>query len=406
MRIVISRLGLFAVAAAAVTVAPPAGNAADEPVAPPVPRAGCTTFTDDKGDASIGGVSENDPDLDLLDVVLASPPGKIRAYIHVDKLDTPEVAPGHRFNLTFQLEGKNVSFFATAYSPSEFETIHGAGATAGLFGTLIGATYDGIKIADAKVDAVWDTKASTVILTADRAPIEAASKKSLADGVVVTKVSANALADFLYSTLGADTAAAKTPETQVYALGDNACFAPPEGKLALQLPTAVVAGHTAVVSGLLSTATGTPAAGKAVTVTLAGKTANVTSGTDGKFSASFAMNVNAGSYPVNASWAGDDSLTAATVTAPLTVKIQPTSTTLSATLSSTGATVTATLLNDLRKPVAGQPITWYVDGKAVATYRTDSLGRSSLRTARGKTVKAAYAGLRNRYAASSASRRT
>lgn len=404
MRIVISRLGLFAVAAAAVTVAPPAGSAAEAPVAPPVPRAGCTTFTDDKGDGTIGGTMPNDPDLDIVDVVLASPPGLIRAYVHVDKLGFAEYAVGHQFSLTFQLESKPVVIFVGQDDPAEFEAVHEAGA--GLVGRLNGVTYNGVAVADAKLEAVWDEKASTVIMTTDRASLEKASKLTLADGLQVKGVTAKSLGDYVYSTIGADTAAAKTPETQVYTLGDNACFAPPEGKLALQLPTAVVAGHTAVVGGVLSTATGTAVAGKAVTVTVAGKTATVTSGADGKFSASFAMNNNAGSYPVTASWAGDDSLTATTVTAPLTVKIQPTSTALTATLSSTGATVTATLLNDLRKPVAGQPITWYVDGRAVATYRTDSLGRSTLRTARGKAVKAAYAGLRNRYAPSSASRRT
>ena len=404
MRIVIARLGLLAVATAAVTVTPPTGNAAEEPVAPPMPRAGCATFVDDKGDGQIGGEVPNDPDLDILDVVVASPPGLIRAYVHVDKLGIPEYAIGHQFSLTFQLESKPVVIFVGQDDPSEFEDVHTAGA--GLVGRLNGVTYNGVAVADAKLEAVWDEKTSTVIMTTDRASLEKASKLTLADGLQVKGVTAKSLGDYVYSTIGADTAAAKTPETQVYTLGDNICFAPPEGKLALQVPASVTAGHTAVVSGLLSTATGTPVAGKAVTLAVAGKTANVTSGTDGTFSASFAMNNNAGSYPVTASWAGDDSLTAATVTAPLLVKIQPTSTTLTSAISGTTVTVKATLLNDLRKPIAGQSITWYVDGKAVGTYRTDSLGRTSLRTVRGKTVKAVYAGVRNRYAASSASRRT
>jgi hypothetical protein len=143
-----------------------------------------------------------------------------------------------------------------------------------------------------------------------------------------------------------------------------------------------------------------------VTVAFAGKTVEVTSGEDGKITADLPVTSNAGSYPVTATWAGDDTLGTATATSPLVVKIQPTTTTLTSAVSGTSVIVKATVLDDLKKPIAGQTVTWLVDGKAAGSTKTDSAGRASLKTVKGKTVKATFAGVRDRYAASTASRRT
>jgi hypothetical protein len=406
MRRALSSLGLWTLAAAAVAVTSPTGNAADEPAAPPAPRAGCTTFTDAKGDAELGGELPNDPDLDIVSVVLATPPGLLRAYVTVDKLDAPDVAPGHQFTVTMLLDGKPVVFYAGANSSAQVAGVRGAAEGADAINTLSGVRYDGLDVPGATTDAVFDTKTSTVVLTTSRAPIEAASKKSLADGVVVTGVTAKSLGDFLYTVVAADTITGADADASKYTLGHNPCFAPPEGRLSLQVPVSVVSGHSALVSGVLTNEAGAAVGGKTVKLTVAGKSATVTSGADGKFSASFAITSNAGPQPVTATWAGDDTLQAVTATAPLLVTIQPTSTGLTSAVSGTGVVAQATLLNDLRKPVAGQTITWYVDGKAAGTSRTDAAGRASLRTVKGKLVKAAFAGVRNHYAASSASRRT
>jgi hypothetical protein len=403
VRIAITKTGLIVVAAVAATVAPPAGHAADEaPAAPPTPREGCVTFTDDAEDASVSG-APNDSDLDILSVVLASPPEKLRAYIKVAELSSPSLGAGHQFVVSYKLpSGKVVDIFA---GESEAAAVHDVAGPM-VAPPLTGANFDGGAIADAKVEAVFDAKTHTVVITADRAPLAAAAKEPLTDGIVMSSVTAASQADFVVTMMSADTAAAKDAAAQAYTLGDNTCFAPPAGKLALTVPAYVVTGHTAVIGGTLTNTAGTAVAGKNVTVSVAGKTAQVTSGADGTFSASFAISSLAGSYPVTASWAGDDSLQAATATAPLTVRIQPTSASLAQTVSGTTAYVTATLVDDLRKPLGGQVVTWYVDGKSVASYRTDSRGKSTLRTVRGKTVKVVYSGVRNRYAGSTASRRT
>lgn len=406
MRRVTSSLGLWTIAIAAVAVTSPATNAADEPAAPPTPRAGCTTFTDDKGDGTIAGELPNEPDLDIVSMVLATPPGLLRAYITVDKLSYPELAPGHQFAVSFLLDGKAVSFYAGEDSPADVGEVRGIAESAGAIAAINGVRYNGVVIDGATTTAIFDEKTNTVILTTERAPIEAASKQSLADGVVVTAATGKSLGDFFYTMVAADTITGADAEKSKYTLGDNICFAPPEGKLALTVPASVVSGHNLLVGGTLTTATGTAVANKPVKVAVAGKTATVTSAADGKFSATFAITSNAGSYPVTATWAGDDTLTAATATAPVVVKIQPTSTSLTAALSGTSVIVKATLLNDLRKPVAGQIITWYVDGRAVGTTRTNTAGQTTWKTVKGKTVKASFAGVKNRYAASSASRRT
>lgn len=404
MRTSVLRFGLAAAVAAAAFVQP-ASNAAEAP-ALPMPRAGCVTFTDPKGDGETGGEVPNDPDLDIVNVVFASPPGAVRAYIQVDKLGASEYSPGHQFVASFVLDSKPVTLYASQHSPSDLEDVQTAGAGAGALPALNGVTHNGVRLKDAKLDVVWDEKASMVVLTADRASIEAAAKVPLPDGTVVKSVTAKSLGHFMYTAVTADTATGATPEASEHTLGTNPCFAPPEGKLALQVPASVVAGHVATVTGTLTTAAGAAVGGKTVSVTFAGKTVEATSGADGAVEAEFPVTSTAGSYPVTATWAGDDTLSTATATAPLVVTIQPTTTTLTSAVSGTSVIVKATLLDDLRKPVAGQTVTWLVDGKAAGSTKTDAAGRAQLKTVKGKTVKATFAGVRNRYGASTASRRT
>lgn len=400
MRTRLASLGLVVVTAA---LSAPYGHADDAPPAPPTPREGCATYTDAAGDAKVGNAAPTDPDLDITKVVMASPPGLLRAYITVDKLDTPQLAPGHQFLVSFLLESKPVTFYAGT-DDEEAGAAREAAEAGTLASPLTGATYNGVTVKDSKTSAIYDTKTNTVILTTERAPIEAAAKGSLADGTLVKTLTVKSLADFIYTTVTADTATGTDAAKSEYTIGDNVCFAPPAGKLTLTAPASVVAGHTALVSGVLTTATGTAVAGKNVTVSLAGKTAQVTSGADGTFSTTFTV-TTAGAYTATATWAGDDTLTTATASAPVTVKIQPTTTTLSSTVSGTTVTVKALVLDDLKKPVAGQTVTWLVDGKAAGSSKTDSTGRATLRTTRNHTVKGTFAGVRNRYASSYGTRR-
>lgn len=395
------RLSLGLVVAVSVVSVTPVGHAADAPAAPPVPRAGCATFTDATNDAVLFA-TPNDPDLDITNVVWASPPGLLRAYIQVAKLGSPTYAVGHKFTATLQLAGKPLDLSA-GEDTVVVDDVHSAVSSSGAFAPLTRVSYDGAPVPNATIDVVWDTVTNTVILTTSRAPIETMTKQTLADGTTLEGASATSYGDLVYTAATMDTAtgAAKSP----YTIGDNHCFEPPAGKLALTVPTSVVSGHTALVSGVLTTEAGAAMAGKSVKVSLAGKSASVTSGADGKFSTTFTLTSTAGSYPATATFAGDDTLKAVTATAPVTVKIQPTTTTLTSSVSGTTATVKAQVLDDLRKPVAGQTVTWLVNGKAAGTSKTDSSGRATLRTTKGATVKGTFGGVKNRYASSYGTRK-
>jgi hypothetical protein len=68
--------------------------------------------------------------------------------------------------------------------------------------------------------------------------------------------------------------------------------------------------------------------------------------------------------------------------------------------SGTARTVTATLTEDDPRPLAKQPVDFYVGGRKVATVRTDSAGRAVYRGATaGQQVQARYAGSTGRYLA-------
>ena len=395
---------LLAYGALLVVTAAAAGSAAaaDAPAPLPVPAKGCTTFTDPADDATpfdfgVGAPGPSDPDLDITGVVLASPPGKLRAYIKVAALGQPEFGVGHSFEVSFKHNGKVVAVFGSE-DTEPVGAAHGALAGANLFAKpLTGVTWDGAVVAGAETQAVFDKTASTVVLTTDRAPIEKVSGASLADGTAVTEVKAQTAYDDVVSASVGDTATAPAG----YTVGDNACFAPPRAKLTLTAPARAVAGHTVVLSGALTDAAGKASATRTVGIALGRlRTAGTTTPT-GAYRAAVPLNLSAGSYTVTAGWAGDPSLAPATATARIVVSAQPTR----ATLAGTASQLALVLVDDLGHPLAGKPVTWYVDGTAARAARTDAKGRATFATAPGHTVKAAYAGDRTRYLGSWAAKR-
>jgi hypothetical protein len=400
-RVLIASATLVAAACAATA------SAADAPEPLPKPAAGCATFTDPAEDATAFALDPslppgpNDPDLDITSVVLATPPGKIRAYIKVSKLDVPAYGVGHAFFVSFVHNGKKVELSARQ-DVSGADEAHQAGEGAPFVQSMSSVTYDAAPIADAKVDAVFDTANSTVVLTTDRAPIEKAAKAPLDDGVAVTKPAAQSANDEVLSNLTADTANAQND----YTIGDNSCFGPPKAKLAVTAPGRAVAGHTVTVTGTLTDEADKPQGSKSVHVTVGSASADAITNESGAFSAAVRLSVAAGVYDTTTTFAGDDSLQTVTTSAKTVVSVQPTRTTLTAAASGSAVLLTAQLVDDLKAPVVGKTITWFVDGKATRTTRTDAKGRATFSAQKKHAIKAVYAGDKSRYAASQAARNT
>lgn len=188
-----------------------AGTGAHAEDPPPVPKSGCATFSDPAGDDLTG-----DPSVDIVNVVLASPPQKLRAYIQVSQLDMPK-APGHVFSFWFLLNGTAV----------ELKAGRGTGPAGAVRPALpppalpiTGVTYNGNPVEGGVVDVVFDTDNNMVVLTTDRAPIEKASGASLADGAYLAESEANAVLDFVVSMAGGDSAKSEGD----YEIGDNRCL--------------------------------------------------------------------------------------------------------------------------------------------------------------------------------------
>lgn len=193
----------------------------------PLPTTGCAgTFTDAEGDANkqldFGqGSAANvpsDPDVDLTAVTFASPPGKIRAYLKVKDLGKPTNGVGDIFAARFIFKGKPVDVFAGRDHPSALEAAHGVPTMLKLKGVL----YDGVNVATP--DVAYDETNNLVILTADRAPLEAAASGSLADGTTISATSATTGYDLFTTTQTADSAQPATPAAATYTMGDNSCF--------------------------------------------------------------------------------------------------------------------------------------------------------------------------------------
>lgn len=375
-------------------------SAADSPAPITMPTPGCVTFSDPSGDAAPPW--GNDPDLDITWAAFTSPAGKIRVFIHLDGLGSPTLI-GHVYDAAFTFRGKEVRIIG-GEDASGFDSI--PRDPLGL--PLDEVTYDASPIAGAVPDVVFDTAKSVVILTADRAPIEKAAGGPLADGITVSGVAVHASGDGYVSRVDADTAPTTVaPAQSVYAIGDNHCLVPPKAALSLTVPAHVVYGHAFTITGRLAEqVSDKDAVGKKVSVSIGGVSVDITTDDGGALSRPVAGTLLAGGYGVTASWAGDDTLQKVSAAAHTDIALAPTSLTLSSTTSGSQVAVKTILLSDQKQALAGQTVTWFVDGKAVKTTKSDATGKCTFATTAKHTVKASFGGAAGRYLASSATKKT
>lgn len=364
--------------------------AADAPAASGLPTVGCNTVTDPKGDGSTGsqeglpGGAPNDADLDITGVVFQTEPGKVTSYIRVDKLAAaPSPGLGHYWVVEFSALGKDVKF-ASSRLVEPLQTAYSAAFLSDV--VKIGGTTN----KTIKLTATYDTKNSMVVLSADRAALEKALGGPLA-GTSLSKLHAESGFHVVTGYEAADYADAKAGDA--FAVDSNACFAPPApaaSPLTNVGATAAQYGDTAAVAAKLVDASGAPVAGKMVSFTLGSAKAVGTTGPDGVANASLVVTAKAGQASL--ALASDD----LTATVPFTVLVEQTA--LKAV--NTKGTVTATLTDDDKTPVAGQVITFTLGSKK-ATAKTDAKGDAKVSGFPAGNVKATYAGAPGMYAGSS-----
>jgi hypothetical protein len=357
------------------------------------PKTGCVNFADGTGDGQVAShygapaVAPNDTDLDLTGVAFHATPVALKVFVRVNKLATkPTLGPGHVWNVTFKALGKNVGLS---------ETNAGGVAALGAKSTKI----NGVANTSVKLDVVEDIAKSFVVFTLDRATFETALPGALAAGTPITDISVSSAT---YYPSGYDIADyVEPPIGSTYAVGDDAaCFPPPPSVLTNAGAVKAQFTDAAAVAAKLTTEAGTALAGKAVKFTIGGRSVTATTDADGVAKALLDPATPAGTYSLVTSFAGDGSAAKVDLTTPFTVSTEVTKLTLKVVKSGTKRTVTATLRDDDGKPVAGQVVAWYVNGKKVSSPKTTAAGTVTLTAQAAQTVVAQFNAVAGKYAAS------
>jgi len=367
--------------------AEPSGEPSEQPTEEPEgpvalfdqPRTGCFVFKDPAGDAKPGRAPllspNNDADLDLLEVAVKSPDDGLQVFAKVAKLGTaPATAlfTGHSFTVALTVEGKALTVTATK-----------AGA----------ATSNNAAM---KATAVFDTTASNVVFTLPKADLEAVSGTPLKAGTAITGLTVTSNATNAAGTFDGDTSTGSTPEEKSYAYGDNTCFQPPLGKLALATAASGVFTDMTTVTATLVNSEDAAVQGSTVQLLLTG--APLLKGrtdADGVVVFRFRVTVPAGAKKLTANFLGSSTVGPASSVATFTVKAEKA---LLKGVAGRG-TVTATLIDDDKTALAGQVVVFTV-GKKVTKVKTNAKGVAVLtRQVKGATVKVSFAAVPARYTA-------
>ena len=384
------------------------------------PAAGCFTYSDPKGDASLDNLP-NDPDLDILGVALETTDTSLKAYTSVDGLtsDGPAMADGHRYSLKFTFNKHVFSASGSDYANGSGPLRDGLAQTGeAAHVTQLGVDtpsvvpdptnpsgYFNKGFVDSGLKVTFDYTNKWVVFDLPLADIQKYGGAPFTG--TITEVSVAAQTDeyaigSVWDTTIKDNGATST---DTWTVGDNKCFGPPAAVITNLGATKVQFGDTAAVSAKVTDAAGSPLSGAAVTFTLGRLLTTATTNSKGIATAKLTPTVAAGAYSLVESFAGSDKVGKSTLTTPFSVVAEKSSLTLTSTSQSTKRIVTASLRDDDRHAIAKQVIAWFVNGKAAGKSTTTSAGTATFTAKAGQTVKAVYAGVAGKYLGTSASRK-
>jgi hypothetical protein len=372
-----------------------------------MPRANCTRrLIDPEGDAkwpaALGNSAQNVDGLDINGVLLRLTPDQLQVFMSVkdavDPAHMPLTADAFVYAVTFKYGTVDFTFKLmenNTQAPWTSDATPSNGYPVG------GTSTGGVKeLKGHTADLYADT--NYVVFTAPRASVEEAVGGPISDADQFTSIVGQGIQYIDNSPTVVDSLDVAADKA-TYKVGDDYCFGAPPGTLSdLVTPAAVYSDAVTLTAKLVNEA-GAAVAGKPVQFTVAGdKPVTATTGADGIAKATYVPALKAGTYAVDAVFAGDKEVGKAKVSGTIVVTgetavfnalqvAKPTATT---------RTVTATLLDNDKHAVAGQKVDWYVNGKKVATVATDSKGRSVYKGAKpGQTVQAKFAGVTGKYSA-------
>lgn len=375
-----------------------------------LPAAGCNTVADPKGDAKHLPAGIPEPDLDITGLVMQATATDLKSYLRLDKLGTsPDTALGHTFYTLFTVNKKVVSLAASGFDPAVLGDVadDAASASGGALQPTVRMVVAGTYVPSG-IKATFDVTNSMVVISVPRADVAKAVGVPFTDGTELTALYGRTASSYgpVVGGFYVDSSAPDngTVSTAKWSTGANECFGPLPGKLVNAGATSVQFTDAATVGAKLTTAAGAPLSGRTVTFTVGSKTVSAKTASNGIAKAALNPGLVAGAYTLVTSFAGDSLAAKVSTSTPFTVAVEKTKLVLTVAKSGTKRTVTARLLDDDNKPVAGQTVNWYVNGKKVASAKTNAAGVVTFtRAAPTQTVTAEFLAVAKRFAGSKTS---
>lgn len=383
------------------------------------PQAGCFSLTDPKGDEATPtpevAANGTDPDLDLLGVALETTPTSLRAYARVDQLSDsgPMLADGHRFTLKFTFNGHVFSASGSDYGHGTgairdglAQTGHAGGVTQlGVdtpsltdpsFVTTPGYVASGLKV-------TFDYKNSWVVWDLPIADIEKYGQAKFTGGLTTVGVQAQS-DEYAVGSIwdsAPDTDPSTGTLTGTWTVGDNKCFTGGASTAAASVlkylgDKTAQYGAPAHVSASVADSSGTPVAGAPVTFAIGKLQTSAKTNAKGVAAATLHPTLAAGHYTLVTTTGAGSAKTS--VKTPFVVTLAKTV----LKLSKSGTTVTATLTDAAKHGLAGQKVSWTINGKSAGTSKTDKAGRAVLKAAKGDHVVATFKAVKGKYGGATA----
>ena len=412
------RIALLLGAVLAIAPAVVQASADTAPADPLTPRLGCThAINDGPGDAhadytGLGNspLASNDGlDIEMVDLRLTDT--QLQVFLAIKRIPLPSAMAAsestYRYKVSFAYGGKGFTYGVEQQNPTWAGAYPTDSTNYPMMNMGLGAANDLTAVSTGVVRQGTAPAPSWVIFTSPRDKVEAILGAPIPDGAAFTNV---AVTTQVYT----------SPETAVHSTNDgldttltpsqdsivvggaaaDACFGPPPTSIgSVSVAPANVTDSSTMRATLLDQ-DGKALAGKSLTFAVNdGKGTKLTATTDanGRAVATYGpIKVHAGTYPVTVSFAGDTDLKASSATGALKVTAEATAfkPLKVAKPSATTRVVTATLVEDGTHPVAGVPVTWWINGKKVATAKTAGNGTVVLKSAKpGQTVQAKFAGV-------------
>lgn len=387
------------------------------------PLADCATVKDGTSDAILDyspvptqsepdprGASASNSSVDITGVTMRVTDDRVLAYMKVNHINafSPQEA-AFEYDITIVKGVKKLS--ATSFLDNSNPAYDNAPSKQSKAGNprvtaQTGATGAPADLKDVKGEI--DSTRNLVVVSMARAEVEAFLGAPIMDGDQFALSGATAVtigpylvggsrhkADFAPDNVGTNPG---TPGT--YTVGQDDCFAP--AKLVVNAVKVQYGDVTTLVAALTDD-TGAKLADRTVHFSVAGDTrelATATTDDEGIAKLPYTALVSVGAHAITATFGGDDVAGRGVGTAMLTASLETAKLgALGVGKAGTGRSITVTLTDDDRTPIAGQKVDWYVNGRKAGTTTTASNGKTAaFKGAKaGQTVQAKFAGVPGKY---------